>query len=442
MKCNFILNAQTKILLISLLIMFSNGALFGQIVLGGSQTPVKPQENFEHIDCGFSFPFPGKFTQSTSIDYSPYRELGQGLINRFAGSAGFYDIGCIDLDDPPRKMPKDRLIALLNSMTKSYLVDSSEFIALPTTSVSGREIYEFETKADFLRRIKYILRGNQVLIFLAGSTDAHGIEESLKLLNSVKYFSVKETVEKRMKTATRKSLPQSPALKLTQTDAAHNNLKGRVKSVRVEAEDVPVLVGIADRRLVSDDSYDEAGNLLKSFWFQDSGYPTSVRIYGFVGGARVSDSKEIDYDTVFGISVAAQGDVKLPPPDPRYEQRYEYRYDNSKRLIERKEYDNRGDLESIYKFTYKDDWMEEIWFDSDGKLNSTKRRQLDKNGNELKYEFWWNEETDKEVETYDYKKFDQLGNWTERQVVKRITDRGLTRTRTSNEFRSITYYGN
>ncbi|HEX8251469.1 MAG TPA: hypothetical protein VF599_25065, partial [Pyrinomonadaceae bacterium] len=100
-----------------------------------------------------------------------------------------------------------------------------------------------------------------------------------------------------------------------------------------------------------------------------------------------------------------------------------------------------GTLSRIFTFTHKEDLMEEKWFSPDGKLISTKRRQLDKNGNEMKYEFWWYEQTDKEVETYDYKKFDRFGNWTERQVVKTITDRGLTRTRTSNEFRTITYYG-
>jgi hypothetical protein len=431
----------TKILFIAVLIMFSNGNSFGQIGLGNSQKPMNSSENFEHIDCGFRYPLPGKFTLSTSIGYSPYRDLGEGKINRFTSNLVTYDIGCIDLDDPPRKMKKNELISSLNSMTKAYLQDSSEFISLPVTTVSGKEIYEFKTKTDFLRRIKYILEGNRVLIFLARADSVNEVEEALKLFNSVKYFSVKETVEKRMETETRKSLPQSPALKLTQTDAAHNNLKGSVKSVRSEEEDVPVLVGTGDRRIRSDDTYDRNGNLLKNFWFQDSGYPTSVTIYGFVGGSRVSDSEEIDYDTTLRLTASGQSDIKLPPPDTRYEYRYEYKYDTSKRLIERKRYDNRGKLMGIYTFTYKDDLMEEKWFGADGKLNSTERRQLDKNGNELKYEFWWYEQTDKEVETYDYKKFDRFGNWTERRVVKKITDRGLIRTRTSNEFRTITYYG-
>ena len=434
------MKTQTTILLVAVLILFSNSCSFGQIGIGNSQKPVKPPEYFEHIDCGFRFPFPGKLTLSTSISYSPYRELGEGKINRFSSNSATYDIGCIDLDDPPRKMAKNEFISSLNAMTKDYLKDSKEFTALPVATANGREIYEFKTKSDFLRRIKYILEGNRVLIFLAGAYDERGIEESLKLFNSVKYFSVRETVEKRMETATRKSLPQSPAIKLAQTDAVHNNLKGPVKSVRFEAVDVPILVGTGERRIVSDETYDTAGNLLKNFWFQGSGYPTSVRIYGFVGGARVSDSEEIDYDTTMRITAAGQGDVKLPPPNPSYEERYEYKFDDSKRLIERKEYDNRGKLSGTYTFTYKDNSMEEKWFGTDGKLNSTKRRQIDKNGNELKYEFWWYEDTDKEVETYDYKKHDQFGNWTERRVVKQITDRGLNRTRTSDEFRTISYY--
>lgn len=434
------MKVQPKIFLIAFLAILSNDVSFGQ-GLGDSQKSLKTPENFEHIDCGFQYPFPGSYDLSTSIGYSPYRELGQGKINRFSSSLVIYDIGCIDLDDPPRKMKKDEIISTLNSATKAYLRDSFEFIALPTAA-NSRAIYEFEAKTEPLRRrIKYILEGNRVLIFMFTTYGASGVEEALKLFNSVKYFSVREAAQKRMVTLTQKSLPQTPALQLTQTDAALNNLKGRVKSVRLEAEDVPVMVGKQERRIRTDETYDSSGKLLKSFWFQDSGYPTSARIYGFVNGARVSVSGANEDEEGFGLGSAQQSEIKLSPLDSRFDERYEYKYDGSKRLIERKEYNNRGTLSRIFTFIYKDDLMEERWFSPDGKLISTKRRQLDKNRNEIKYEFWWYEQTDKEIETYEYKKFDQFGNWTERRVVKTIIDRGLNRTRTSNEFRTITYYG-
>jgi hypothetical protein len=337
-------------------------------------------------------------------------------------------------------MGKDALVSLLNTKTKDYLGDASPFASLGTTRIDGREIYEFDTKVGGPRRIRYILDGNRVLIFLATASDKLGVEDSLKLFNSVKHFSVRKIAEERMETATQKSFPQSPAIKFVQSDVEHNNLKGHVKSVKVEADDVPILVGTAERRIVSDDFYDTAGNLLKTYWFEDAGYPTSVRFYGFIDGARVSDSEELSYDTIMRLDGAAESDVKSPPPDPRYEYRYEYSFDSLKRLTERKEYDNKGAVTGVYTFTYKDNLLEEKWFAVDGKLNSTKRRRVDKNGNELTYEFWWYNEKDKEVDTYDYKKFDQFGNWTERQVVKKITDRGLTRTRTSTEFRTIAYY--
>ena len=440
MLCQSKVNNRTKILFIVVLSMFSIGDSFGQFGIGDSKIPVKASENFEHFDCGFRYPRPGIFTQSTSIGYSPYRDLGDGQINRFTSNLVTYDVGCIDLDDPPRKMGKVELISSLNAMTKAYLDDSFEFISRPPTISDGREIYEFESKSFPQRRIKYLLEGNRVLIFLAGAYDVSAVEEAVVVFDSVKYFSVKEVVEKRMAAATQKSLPQSPALKLTQTDAAFNNLKGVVKSVRREAEDVPVLVGRGDRRILGDKTYDRAGNLLKDYWFQDSGYPTSVTIYGFVGGARVSDSDEIDYDTTFTITGIGGDDVKLPEPDPRFEDRYSYRFDKSKRLIERKEYDNRGKLSGTYTLTYTVSGREEKWFGADGKLNSTKRWQLDKNGNELTYKFWWYEDTDNETEAYKYEKFDRFGNWTHRRVIKTLTDRGLVRTRTSNEFRTITYY--
>jgi hypothetical protein len=240
---------------------------------------------------------------------------------------------------------------------------------------------------------------------------------------------------------TPKSLPQTPVVKLTQTDAALNNLKGRVKSVRVEAEDVPVLIGTAERRIRAEETFDRAGNLLKTFWFQESGYPTSSTIYGFIDGARVSVTGEDDDEGGFGLRAAPQTEIKLPPSDPRFGARYEYKFDGSKRLIEKKVYNNRGVLSEVFSLTYKNELTEEKWFLPSGKLISTKRRQLDQNGNPLKYEFWWYEQTDKEIESYEYKKFDRFGNWTQRRVVKTIIDRGLNRTRTTNEFRTITYYG-
>jgi hypothetical protein len=100
------MHVQTKILLVAVLIMFSASDSFGQIGSGMSQKPVKPPKDFEHIDCGFRFPFPGEYTLGTSIGYSPYREFGGGEINRFVSSSVIYDIGCIRLDDPPRNMKK------------------------------------------------------------------------------------------------------------------------------------------------------------------------------------------------------------------------------------------------------------------------------------------------------------------------------------------------
>ena len=258
------MKTQAKILFIALFITFLYGDSFGQFSRRDSQTTAKQPKNFEHIGCGIRYPFPGRFTQSTSIGYSPYQKLGEGMINRFVADTGTYDIGCIELDDPPRKMKKDELLSVLNADTKSYLADSSEYISLSTSNIKGREIYEFKTKSDNLRRIKYILEGNRVLIFLAGSNDVSGIEKALKLFDSVEYFSVKENAEKIMKAAVQKSLPQSPTVKLPQNNVAQNYLKGSVKSVRIEAEDVPVLVGTAERKIRSDETYDKDGNPRKN----------------------------------------------------------------------------------------------------------------------------------------------------------------------------------
>lgn len=434
------MKTQMKILIIAVLIFLSNSNLFAQIGFGNPQEPEKTSKVFEQIECGLRFPIPGRFAQSTSISYSPYRKLGEGTINRFAADTAIYDIGCIELDDPNRKIKKDELISILNSNTKEYLADSFEVISLPSKPVKDKEIFEFKSRSDFMRRIKYILEGNRILIFIASTNYVEKIEEASKLLDSAEYFSVKEISEKRIETATQKSLPQSPATELKQTDASRNNLKGLVKSVRVESEDVPVLVGTAERRIRSDEMYDRFGNLLKDFWFQDAGYPTSVAVYGFIEGKRVSDSEEIDGDSGYGGFVVGTGNSNLPPADTRYENRYEYKFDGSKRIVEEKVYDNRGALSRLNTFIYKDSLMEEKRFDADGKLISTKRHEFDKKGNEVKYEFWWYNEPDKEIETYDYDKFDQFGNWTKRRVVKMIIDRGLTRTKTTNEFRTIAYY--
>ncbi|HQU83811.1 MAG TPA: hypothetical protein PKY59_11825 [Pyrinomonadaceae bacterium] len=432
---------KTKLFYLAVLLMCLCSVSQAQGIGSGSMTPKKATDKFNHIDCGFRFPTPGTFTLSTSVGYSPFASLGQGMINRFSSDAATFDIGCIDADDPPRKMPRTQLVTTLVSMTKTYLQDPTEPKPLASSVLKEKEIYEFETKQTFFRRIKYIIEGNRISIFVAASVDEQKLAEALKLFDAVEHFSLKENVKETIASATQKTITQTPALTFPQSDAARNNLKGRVKNVRRESEDVAALTKNAERKILADETYDRTGNLLKDFWFQDSGYPTSVSVYGFVNGARVSDSEEIGYDTVLTLSIGGVNTEKLPPPDTRFENRYEYKFDAAKRLIKTTEYDNRGRLNAVYTYEFKaGNIMLEKWFNAEGKLNSTKRRKLDNKGNELTYEFWWYQQTDKETEAYEYKKFDSFGNWTERRVVKTIVERGLKRIRTSDEFRTITYY--
>lgn len=406
--------------------------------LGGQRVPAaQTSEEFLFFDCGIKFPDPGRFTEASSVTHSGYRELGEGRINRFVSNVATFDIGCIDLDDPFRKLPRAALIAKLNVMTEAYLEDSLKLKALSAARSAGRDIYEFESKSGILRYLKYIFDGHRVFVFIAEVNTAENMKTALSLFGKVSNLPLRKLGEDSIASITVPSLPQSPALKTLQSDAALKNLKGPVKHVRREDVDLPA--GTSERKIKSDETFDATGNLLKSYWILNNGFASSVRVYGFLDGKRISDSVEVAGGLGLGESISARQEAEAAKKP--YEYRYEMRLDEQNRRVERLDYDNRDRLIWKYVYDYDGNWVVEKRF-STIELVSTTRRQLNKDGNEIKFEFWWYNQTDRVEESYEYKKFDANGNWTERRVVRKIIDRGLVRFRTSDEFRVITYHAN
>lgn len=429
------------LLFVVLVFLFSLASM-SQGLGGAGRSAVTSNSGYiELADCGIRFPDPGRRTLYSSVTHTAFRELGQGRIERFVSDVALFDIGCIDLDDPFRKIPRAALIERLKPMTEAYFQDTLNFKTLSAARSGGRDVYEFESDTRVMHHVKYVVDGSRVFLFVARAVSRKEMQEALTLFRGVSDYSVRKSTEDSIASIAVPSLPQTPRLKTPQSDAAFNNLKGRVKHVRVETVDIPA--GTFERRIKADETYDDAGNLLKSFWILENGVVSSARAYGFFDGMRVSDSAEFGG---LGLGAAGLGESisATPLPEPvskAYEYRYEKRFDEFNRLIERLEYDNRERLIGKYVYRYEGSWVEEKRF-STIELVSTTRRQFDKKGSVIKFEFWWYDQTDRVEESYEYKKFDRAGNWTERRVVRKIIDRGLVRFRTSDEFRVITYHAN
>lgn len=207
-------------------------------------------------------------------------------------------------------------------------------------------------------------------------------------------------------------LPQTPVPPRAGSDARDAGLRGPVKSVLTETQDLAESDSEKERQR---HTYNQQGNLIQSDWYDDKGKVTVTKEYGYIDGSRVSKLKDIrpKHDPLTVIS---------PPGskarDPRFEYKCEYKYDAKKRLIEETTFLNNGELwlRTVYK--YGPNYTEKFDYSEDGRLGQRVLYKLDDKGNEVQ-EIVYNSIGEARYKTsYDYE-FDLKGNWTKR-TAKRV----------------------
>ena len=240
------------------------------------------------------------------------------------------------------------------------------------------------------------------------------------------------------------ALPQEPVAAKETTDAEDENLKGKVKKIVDESEDLSGTWSVQGRKLSSVTYFNDKGNYIERDSYDSQGNAFQITMYGYIDGKRVSNSKVArrEYDPPPMAVPKAQIGESIRKTDPRYEYSFEYKYKNGKLAEEQMVYSN-GKKGLRYVSNYTEHQVEKLVFTPEGELNQKYLYTFDKGGNEVaqisfglsNYKFYGDR---KYRSTYE---FDGKGNWTKRVNSTETTENGIASFRPSSvNYRTITYF--
>jgi hypothetical protein len=264
--------------------------------------------------------------------------------------------------------------------------------------------------------------------------------DSFQLLSSAK---IDADLEKSIEASTPVALPQTGKRKAT-SDAQDDRLKGKVKKVITEEQDLSGTWSIQTRHTNSAKEFDERGDLLKLVEYDSRGNPFQIEVYGYIDGDRASKSKEIsyEYDPPAAVSTGGGGG---PPShkkwDPRYGYKYLYKYLNGI-MVEKQSIMSNGDPWLRTAYEWKSNQLTESIYDENGKINQKYIYTYDENGNEMSEMRVGviNRDPDEKY-SFKYESFDSAGNWTKRIKSKLVIENGKDVYKPDYvSWRTITYY--
>jgi hypothetical protein len=249
---------------------------------------------------------------------------------------------------------------------------------------------------------------------------------------------------KKIDQATPAALPQETAVKKERSDAEDDDLRGKVKTLTEEGED------LTDgpwskygRHFTSITDYDTRGDRLRSVSFNADGVASNVTVYGYIAGARADKSASVQPNPNRWTIVGEKPRVPPHAPDPRFDSKWLYKYSNGK-LSELQIIGNDGLSGMRHVYNHEKGRREEIAYDKYGQINQKYHYILDEKGNEIERIDFSVRPQDSGKDTrhpIDITSFDAAGNWTERTISKLVTENGKQVMKpVYRAYRTITYW--
>lgn len=241
------------------------------------------------------------------------------------------------------------------------------------------------------------------------------------------------------------ALPQEPVAARETTDAEDENLKGKVKKIVGESEDLSGTWSVQGRKLSSVTYFNEKGNYVERDLYDSQGNPFQITMYGYIDSKRVSNSRITNYEyspPLAALPKKIKTDEPVKKSDSRYEYSFEYKYKDGK-LVERQMVFSNGKKGLRYVSDYTGDQVEKLVYTEKGELNQKYLYTFDKDGNEIEQISFGLQNYDiygdrKYRYTYE---FDEKGNWTKRTTSTETTENGVTSFKPSSvSYRTITYF--
>lgn len=266
-----------------------------------------------------------------------------------------------------------------------------------------------------------------------------------KVLDTFKLISEAEVeAEKQKKFEAMKppALPQEPVVAKQTTDAEDENLKGKVKKIVGETEDLSGTWSVQGRKPSSVIHFNEKGNFVERVYYDSQGNPFQITMYGYIDGKRVSNSQTARYEYDPPAARSTNSKEPIKKPDPRYEYSYEYKYKDGK-MIEKQMIFSNGKNGLRYVSNYIGSQVEKFVYTPEGELNQKYLYTLDKDGNEIEmisfglknYDIYGDRKY-----RYTYE-FDEKGNWIKRTTFTEVTENGEKVFKPSSiSYRTISYF--
>lgn len=241
------------------------------------------------------------------------------------------------------------------------------------------------------------------------------------------------------------ALPQNPVAAKEKTDAEDENLKGKVKKIVQESEDLSGTWSKQDRKPSSVTYFDENGNFTERHLYDSQGNPFQITMYGYIDGKRVSNSRTANYEYNPPPAAAAPKTKTEEPSqklDPRYEYAFEYKYKDGK-LVEKQMFFSSGKKGMRYVYNYSGNQIESLVYTTEGELNQKYLATLDEDGSVIEqinfglsnYKYYGDRKY-----RYAYE-FDEKGNWVKRTTFTEVTENGTKTFKPSSvSYRTITYF--
>jgi hypothetical protein len=261
-------------------------------------------------------------------------------------------------------------------------------------------------------------------------------KKALAVLNSFQLIDGKALLRKKIAENMPKPLPPTPRAAIPHSDLFAAKLKGRVKSIFEESEDLTGRDFQQGRIFSAEYFYDANGFLTREITYDTHGNPSQLVNYGFLDKSLVTRFVKIPYPYNAPATAAKK------PNEPRYDLKFKYLFDREGRVTEANYRLADGELSSRSLTMYDGDKIETQNFNAKGELISKVVQTFDENGrlSEASFQTPGPPAADYKV-MYKYETFDQQGNWTRRIKSVWRTEEGKSFYEPAKiYYRSISYY--
>lgn len=405
----------------------------------------KIKENFISFDGGFTIALPQLFNMRNRFE--PREGISKGGFQYlWRTPQGNFTASLTELVAVPSNV-KDTLQTIVdNFIHLQEKNNNGSLISKKEISLDGMQGVEARVHigADSEIVFRFYILGAKVYGLAASFENTANEAAQLQILDSFKLIDEKTAVARKLEEVTPAALPQSPAIKKTKSDVEDDNLKGKVKLVSESEEDLTGAANFSKVKLSTEDYYDEKGNQIKHLYYDYRNNPDTITIYGFVDGMRVSNTGFLHYE----YNPPPPPPAMMPPSkeapkpsDSRYDIRYEYKYDEKRRLNEISTFNNRGEINGKTVYVYDGNKVEKTSYSRDGKVNSKIIEIFDDKGSMIESTRVGNDKYPDSKYAYTYESFDKKGNWTKRILTGKSGQyNGGYKDINYAEYRTITYY--